>query len=55
LLEKCIEEQKTPDNLGDFIKWLSEKEHVFGFVFQERWIDIGSKEQLEEVNILYSK
>ena len=49
LLEKCIAENESPDNLGDFIKWLSEKEEVYGFVFKEGWYDIGSKEDLEKV------
>lgn len=46
-LEKVILSGKTPDNLGDFIKHLSENKHVYGFVFSERWFDVGSKEQLE--------
>lgn len=55
LLEKCIKEDKKPDNLGDFIKWLSEREHIYGFVFTESWFDIGSHEQLEEVRKLYEE
>ena len=47
-LEQCIAEKRKPDNLGDFIKWLSEKGDVYGFVFSEKWIDIGSPEQLNE-------
>jgi len=46
-LEKIISQGKTPDNLGDFIKFLSEIKHVYGFVFSETWFDIGSKEQLD--------
>jgi len=49
-LEKIIAQGKRPDNLGDFIKFLSEKKHVYGFVFSENWFDIGSKEQLEKAN-----
>jgi len=55
LLEKCIAEHHKPDNLGDFIKWLSGKEHVYGFVFEESWFDIGSHEQLKEVNEIYGE
>jgi|TARA_B100001964_G_scaffold217781_2_gene258176 glucose-1-phosphate thymidylyltransferase len=47
-LEKCIKDHNKPDNLGDFIKYLANKEDVYGLAFTERWIDIGSKEQLEE-------
>lgn len=50
ILEKSISQGKKPDNLGDFIKFLSEKKHVYGFVFSERWFDIGSKEQLDKAD-----
>ncbi len=50
LLEKCINEHQKPDNLGDFIKWLSSRTHVYGFVFTERWFDIGSHGQLGEAD-----
>lgn len=49
-LENCIRENKKPDNLGDFIQYISSKKEVFGFVFGERWFDIGSHEQLKEAN-----
>ena len=48
-LEKCIEEKDNLDNLGDFINWLSLKSDVYGFVFNEPWYDIGSKEELFRV------
>ncbi len=54
-LERCIAEHHKPDNLGDFIKWLSERKHVHGFIFSERWFDIGSHDQYEEVNRLFRK
>jgi len=44
--EQCMKERDKPDNLGDFIKYLSEKKHVCGYVFSERWFDIGDHEQL---------
>ena len=52
-LEKCIKENNQPDNSGDFIRYLSKKKDVFAFPFTEKWFDIGSKEQLDEVNELY--
>lgn len=48
LLGHCIMEQKKPDNLGDFIKWLSKREEVYAHVFSERWMDIGTLEQYEK-------
>jgi len=54
-LEKCIKEHKKLDNLGDFIKCLSKRKYVYGFVFNERWVDIGSHEQLKEADIAWSR
>ena len=51
-LEKCIEEHNQPDNLGDFIKFLSLNSSVYGFVFDDVWYDIGSKEDLAKVRKL---
>lgn len=50
LLEKCIQEKNKPDNLGEFIKYLSQKESVYGYVFLERWFDIGTHDQLERAH-----
>src|SRR3989344_2204692 len=44
-LSRCVQEIH-PDNLGDFIKWLSVKKAVYGFVPEGFWCDIGSHEQL---------
>ncbi|MBI3034109.1 nucleotidyltransferase family protein [Candidatus Woesearchaeota archaeon] len=50
-LEGCIRQNHKPDNLGDFIKWLSSRSHVYGFVFSEKWFDIGSHDQLRDADI----
>lgn len=42
------------DNSGEYIKWLSKKAEVFGFIFEKAWYDIGSKESYEEVNKIYA-
>ncbi len=55
LVKKCLYENIALDNLGDFIKWLINKLDVYSFVFKERWFDIGSHEQFQEVNEYYSK
>lgn len=54
-LEKCIREHDKPDNLGDFVKYLSMKKDVFGLPFEEKWVDIGNKEQLAEARKHYEK
>lgn len=53
-LRRCIEENKKPDNSGDFIGWLAMKKPVYAYRFLGKWFDIGSKEQYEEVNRLYN-
>ena len=55
LMQECIAENKKLDNPGDFIKWLAEKTDVYGFVFSEKWFDIGSHEQLEEAKNVFEK
>lgn len=55
LFEKCIEENNKPDNTGDFIKYLSSQKNIYGYIFKEKWFDIGSFELLEEVRNLYSQ
>lgn len=48
--KKCIEEDKAPDNAGDFIKYLSKKKEVYGYIFEGMWFDIGSHDQYKEAN-----
>ncbi len=43
---RFIEAGNPPDNAGDFIKWLANHRPVYGFVFTEKWFDIGSFENL---------
>lgn len=55
MIKKYIDEDNPKDKSGHFIQWLYKKTDVCCFVTKERWFDIGNKEQLEEVRILYSK
>lgn len=41
------------DAPGNFVKWVSEKDKVFGYVFTEGWYDIGDKDSLEKADIEY--
>ncbi|MBW2058519.1 MAG: nucleotidyltransferase family protein [Deltaproteobacteria bacterium] len=54
-LRVYIEEGNRPDNLGDFVRYLVERQDVYGYVFRENWFDIGSFEQLERANAHFSK
>ena len=46
LLKSYLKEGNSPENAGDFVKYLLEKSGVCGFVFTEKWFDIGSFEEL---------
>jgi glucose-1-phosphate thymidylyltransferase len=52
-LEKCITEKKKPDNMGEFIRHLSQRKPVYGVIYEKGWIDIGSLEQLKQADIKY--
>lgn len=61
LTKKAIEELKKSlsesqcDNLGDFFKKLIKIKNVHGLVFKEKWFDIGSRDQLKEADIEWSR
>jgi glucose-1-phosphate thymidylyltransferase len=48
LLEKYKSENNPLDLAGSFIKWLSDKEPVYGYIFNGRWLDIGDKKSLKK-------
>ena len=41
-------ESKKSDTSGDYIRWLCEKNNVYGFKFSGKWYDIGSVESYKE-------
>jgi glucose-1-phosphate thymidylyltransferase len=52
LIERYLDEGFSPDQPGNFLAWLCSHKPVYGFVFKERWLDIGSPEQLREADRL---
>ena len=46
LLKPYLKDGNSAENAGDFVKYLSTSVGVFGFVFTEKWFDIGSFEEL---------
>jgi len=50
-----LDKGENPDAVGFFVKWLINRERVFGFVFSGRWFDVGSLESLKEADFIYSK
>ncbi len=45
-INNYLEADNPADNAGDFVKWLANHKPVYGFVFTEKWFDIGSFESL---------
>ncbi len=48
LIPLYVEQGNNPDKMGYFIQWLMENYDVYGYIFQEKWFDIGWPESLEE-------
>jgi glucose-1-phosphate thymidylyltransferase len=53
MLDEYMGTSMAKDAPGNFVKWLSEKEKVYGYVFEEGWYDIGDKNSLEKADIEY--
>jgi glucose-1-phosphate thymidylyltransferase len=49
-LREYMETDLSKDAPGNFIKWLSTKEDVYGYVFSEKWYDIGDKSSLKKAD-----
>jgi glucose-1-phosphate thymidylyltransferase len=46
LVETYLEEGNPPDQPGNFIAWLQQREPVYAYAFAGGWYDIGDPEQL---------
>ena len=55
LIEEYMAKGGKLDAPGYYIKWLSEKEDVYGFVFDEGWYDIGDINSFEAADRRYKK
>ncbi len=53
LVSEFIKSNDTLDAPGHYIRWLSERGEVYGFVFQEGWYDIGDMKSYEGANRKY--
>jgi len=45
----------NPDQPGRFVQWLYQRKPVKTFQIKGQWLDIGSKETLEEANKIFAK
>lgn len=52
-LRKSLAQEKV-DNIGDFLKWVLQNKDLYGLVFEEDWLDIGTHDQLKEANLNWS-
>jgi len=50
LIDRYLAEGNSPDQPGNFLVWLHSREPVYGFAFEEFWLDIGDHEQLLEAD-----
>jgi glucose-1-phosphate thymidylyltransferase len=48
-----IAEGNNPDQPGRFVQWLYKLKPVYTYLISGTWFDIGSKETLEEANVIF--
>jgi glucose-1-phosphate thymidylyltransferase len=53
LLGRYLADGNLPDPPGRFLVWLRERESLYGYRFDESWIDIGDPDQLLEADNRY--
>jgi glucose-1-phosphate thymidylyltransferase len=53
MLDDYMNTGLAKDAPGNFVKWLSSTEKVYGYVFDQGWYDIGDKNSLEKADIEY--
>jgi glucose-1-phosphate thymidylyltransferase len=46
LVGRYLDEGNPPDQPGNFVAWLQQREPVYAFRFEEGWFDIGDRQQL---------
>ncbi|MDI6641567.1 MAG: nucleotidyltransferase family protein [Elusimicrobiota bacterium] len=55
LINTYLSEGNNPDQPGRYIAWLSQREPVYGFVFKEKWYDIGDIRQYRQADEHYRR
>jgi len=50
-----MKESFSKDAPGNFVKWLKDREPVYGYVFEENWYDIGDKASLKKADEEYRR
>ncbi|MHC1611562.1 MAG: nucleotidyltransferase family protein [Candidatus Methanospirareceae archaeon] len=55
LITEYLESGNNPDALGFFLAWLCKRSDVFGLIHEGLWFDIGSFDDYELANRIYSR
>ena len=55
LLDEYVDGDNDSDKAGSFIQWLITREEVVGYPFSGNWIDIGTKDQLDRAEHVWSR
>jgi len=55
LLTTYLAAGNNPDQPGRFVQWLYQRKPVEAFQIKGKWLDIGSRETLEEANKIFTK
>ena len=55
LFQTYVAEGNNPDQPGRFVQWLYTRKPVKTWIVPGTWFDIGSKETLEEANVIFAK
>ena len=50
IVKEYLNTDNAKDAPGYFLEWLSMKDSIFGYVLDQKWLDIGDKESYEEAN-----
>jgi glucose-1-phosphate thymidylyltransferase len=53
LLTRYLDDGNDADKAGSFIQWLVSRTEVVGYGFGGRWIDIGTKEELDRAEVAW--
>lgn len=48
MLQEFVKKYENSDKAGNFLEWLHKKEHVYCYITDKKWFDIGTLDQLEK-------
>lgn len=48
MLQEFVRKYKNSDKAGNFLEWLHKEEHVYCYITDKKWFDIGTLDQLEK-------